>query len=60
MRALVHQNIPYPEGSSREIKHNTVPWNLFLTRSGAVAMSPACEGPGASVEDGVGSNLTAL
>ena len=42
-----------------EIKHNTVPWNLFFNKlSGAVVMSPDSEGLGAAVVAGVGSNLT--
>ena len=47
------------DGSFREIKHNTVPWNLFFNkRSSAVFMSPDSEGLGAAVVAGVGSSLT--
>ena len=55
MSALAHQKYTLSDGSFREIKHNTVPWNLFFNkRSGAVVMSPDSEGLG----DAVGSNLT--
>ena len=30
MSALAHQKYILSDGSFREIKHNTVPWNLFL------------------------------
>ena len=59
MSALAHQKYTLSDGSFREIKHNTVPWNLiFNKRSGAVVMSPNSEGLGAAVVAGVGSNLT--
>ena len=32
MSALAHQKYTLSNGSVREIKHNTVPWNLFLKR----------------------------
>ena len=45
----------------REIKHNTVPCNLFFNkRICAVVMSPDSEGLGAAIVAGVGSNLTQL
>ena len=56
MSALARENYTLIEWLFREIKHNTVPWNLFFNkRSGAVVMSPVSEGLGAA---GVGSNLT--
>ena len=59
MSALAHQKYILSDGSFREIKHNTVPCNLFLNkRSGAVVMSPDSEGLGAAVVAGVGSSLT--
>ena len=59
MSALAHQNCTLSDGSFREIKHNTVPWNLFFNkRSGAVVMSPDSEGLSAAVVAGVGSSLT--
>ena len=59
MSALAHQNHTLSDGSFRDIKHNAVPWNLFLNkRSGAVVMSPDYEGLGAAVVSGVGSSLT--
>ena len=59
MSALAHQKYTISDGSFREIKHNTVPRNLFFNkRSGAVVMSPDSEGQGAAVVTGVGSNLT--
>ena len=59
MSALAHQNHTLSDGSFREIKHNAVPWNLFLNkRSGAVVMFPDSEGLGAAVVAGVGSSLT--
>ena len=59
MSVLAHQKYTLSDGSFKEIKQNTVPWNLFFNkRSGAVVMSPDSEGLGASVLAGVGSNLT--
>ena len=59
MSALAHQKYTLSDGSFREIKHNTVPWNLFFNkRSGAVVMSPYSEGLGAVVVADVGLNLT--
>ena len=59
MSALAYQKYTLSDGSFREIKHNTVPWNLFFNkRSGAVIMSPDSEGLGAAVVAGVGSSLT--
>ena len=59
MSALAHQKYTLSDGSLREIKHNTVPWNLFFNkRSGAVVVSPDSEWLGAAVVAGVGSNLT--
>ena len=59
MIALARQKYTLIDGLFREIKHNTIPWNLiFNKRSGAVVMSPVSEGLGASVVDGVGLNLT--
>ena len=59
MSALAHQKYILSDGSFREIKHNTVPRNLFFNkRSGAVVMSPDSEGLGAAVVVGVGSSLT--
>ena len=59
MSALAHHKYTLSDGSFREIKHNTVPWNLFFNkRSGAVVMSPDSEGLGAAVVAGVGSSLT--
>ena len=56
MSALAHQKYTLSDGSFREIKHNTVPWNLFFNkRSGAVVMTPDSEGLGAAVVAGVGS-----
>ena len=56
MSALPHQKYTLSDGSFREIKHNTVPWNLFFNkRSGAVVMTPDSEGLGAAVVAGVGS-----
>ena len=50
MSPLAHQKYTLSDGSFREIKHNTVPWNLFFNkRSGAVVMSPDSEGLGAAV-----------
>ena len=61
MSALAHQKSTLSDGSFREIKHNTVPWNLFFNkRSGAVVMCPDSEGLGAAVVSRVGSNLTQL
>ena len=55
----MHKKYTVSDGSFREIKHNTVPCNLFFTkRSGAVVMSPDSEGLGADVAAEVGSNLT--
>ena len=42
LSALAHQKYTLSDGLFREIKHNTVPWNLFFffcNRSGAVVMS---------------------
>ena len=60
MSALAHQKYTLSDGSFREIKHNTVPWNLFFfnKRSGAVVMSPDSEGLGAAVVAGVAPSLT--
>ena len=59
MSALAHQKYTLSDGSFIEIKHNTVPWNLFFKkRSGAVVMSLDSEGLDAAVAAGVGSNLT--
>ena len=59
MSALAHPKYTLSDGSFREIKHNTVPWNLFFNKpSGAVVMSPDSEGLGATVVAGVGSYLT--
>ena len=58
MSALAHQKYTLSDGSFREIKHNTVPGNLFFNKhSDAVVISPDCEGLGAAVVAGVGSNL---
>ena len=39
--ALAHQKYTLSDRSFREIKHNTVPWNLFFNKhSGAVVTSP--------------------
>ena len=41
MSALAHQKYTLSDGSFREIKHNTVPCDLFFNkRSGAVVLSP--------------------
>ena len=50
------------DGPFREIKHHTIPRNLFIfnKRNVAVVLSPASEGLGAAVVAGVGSNLTQL
>ena len=57
MSALAHQKSTLFDRSFREIKHNTVPWNLFFNkRSGAVVMSPDSEGLGAAVIAGVVSS----
>ena len=46
------------DGSFREIKHYTVPWNLFFnTRSGYVSWHDS-EGLGIAVAAGMGSNFT--
>ena len=59
MSALAHQKYILSDGLFREIKHNTVPWNLFFNkRSGAVVMSPDSKGLGAAIVAGVGSSLT--
>ena len=56
MSALAHQKYTLSDGSFREIKHNTVQWNLFNNkRSGAVGLTPDSEGLGAAVVAGVGS-----
>ena len=54
MSTLAHQKFTISDGSFREIKPNTVPSNLFLTRVGAMVMSPVPEGLVAAVEAGVG------
>ena len=60
MSALVHKKIyKLSDRSFRDIKHNTVPLNLFFNkRSDAVVMSPDPEGLGAADVAGVASNLT--
>ena len=59
MSPPAHQKYTQFDGSFREIKYKTVPWNLFFNkRSGAVVMSPDSEGLCAAVVAGVGSNLT--
>ena len=48
--ALAHQKYTLSDESFREIKHNTVPWNLFFNkRNGAVVMPPDSDGLGAAV-----------
>ena len=59
MSALAHQTYTLSDVAFREIKHNTVSWNLFfIKRTGEVVMSPDSEGLGAAVVVGVGSSLT--
>ena len=59
MGALAHQKYSLSDRLFREIKHNTVPWNVFFNkRSDAVILFPDSEGLGAAVVAGVGSNLT--
>ena len=59
MSALARQKYTLSDGSFRDTKIYTVPWNLFFNkRSGAVVISPDSEELGAAVVAGVGSILT--